>query len=241
MTILSFRHRSTEPEIMDDFGVRGEELQRALNDITWVNKRLGGNGISISALEEWVNHHLEIKQKTIRLADLGCGNGDTLRRMARWGRAQQLNLELVGLDANTHSIALAREQSRDFPEISYKTADVLSPEYSYSGFDLAHCSLFLHHFGEKEIMSLLNKLRVDGVLGLLINDLQRSPVAYYAFAMVARVVRISPMARHDGLVSVKKGFQRKELTDILHKGGLSPSKIKWKWAFRYQVSASFTS
>jgi len=43
------------------------------------------------------------------------------------------------------------------------------------------------------------------------------------------------MVRHDGKLSVKKSFLKKELQNYLKLAGLINYQISWKWAFRYQV------
>jgi hypothetical protein len=43
------------------------------------------------------------------------------------------------------------------------------------------------------------------------------------------------IAKHDGLVSVARGFKKEELKQISEKIE-GQHHIKWKWAFRYQWS-----
>ena len=41
------------------------------------------------------------------------------------------------------------------------------------------------------------------------------------------------MIIHDGLISVLRGFKRKDLNRISEKINVKP-QISWKWAFRFQ-------
>ena len=42
------------------------------------------------------------------------------------------------------------------------------------------------------------------------------------------------IAREDGLVSIKSGFTRKELESFANGFPQMRSKIRWRWAFRYE-------
>lgn len=221
---------------MDDFGISGDMLNKALKDITWVNRWLGGNLISINALKTWLKHQAPAPAQPLRLVDLGCGSGDTLRGIARWARKQDLELELVGIDANPHTIEIAREAATAFPEISFKVADVFC-DCPLKDFDLVLCGLFLHHLEDAEQIKLLTHIREAGVKGLLINDLQRNPLAYYLFQLVCWGMRISPMARKDGLLSILRSFRKKELVELMAQSEITHYQLAWKWAFRYQLVA----
>jgi hypothetical protein len=43
----------------------------------------------------------------------------------------------------------------------------------------------------------------------------------------------SRVIRHDGPLSVLKGFRRKELLSILERVGIRGARLKWRWAFRW--------
>jgi len=43
------------------------------------------------------------------------------------------------------------------------------------------------------------------------------------------------MIREDGALSVLRSFTRQELVNLLHQAGIKNYKIKWMWAFRWQI------
>jgi hypothetical protein len=45
------------------------------------------------------------------------------------------------------------------------------------------------------------------------------------------------MVKHDAPLSVLRAFTKRELVEILEKAGLIDYRIKWRWAFRWQVIA----
>ena len=93
-------------------------------------------------------------------------------------------------------------------------------------------TLFLHHFKEKEIHSLLRTISNCANLGLVINDLHRSNVAYLLFKLLSLAIS-NEMIVKDGLTSISRAFKQQELEDISKQLQLK-SQIRWKWAFRYQ-------
>jgi 2-polyprenyl-3-methyl-5-hydroxy-6-metoxy-1,4-benzoquinol methylase len=228
---VNTRYRSTEQEIMDDLSMEGEMLRKTLDQIALINKRLGGNKATIAGLYTLLK--TESKDAVISIIDLGCGSGDMLRAVAGYGRKNKLNFKLTGIDANEYTVNYARKLSVNYPEISYTKLDVLTAEFSGIGFDIAIATLFLHHFTENEIEELLIPIVNKVSIGVVINDLHRSPAAYYLFKGISFFIK-NPMVKKDGAISVLRGFKKNELISISKKLKNTVSSIHWKWAFRYQ-------
>lgn len=235
-----FTERSLLPEIMDDFDLEGEMLSDALSDIAWVNRWLGGNQISVQGVQDWIERYGSRFTRPIRIADIGCGGGDTLRAIADMAQRKGWNITLTGIDANAYTIDYARQASADYPDIQYVQADVLDSSCRLQDYDVLLCGLFLHHLRSQELDQLVAKAKTAGVGGMIVNDLQRHPLAYYGFKVISFFLRPSEMARQDGLVSILRGFRKKELVALFTAHQLSSYTIQWKWAFRYVVILSFS-
>jgi hypothetical protein len=69
---------------------------------------------------------------------------------------------------------------------------------------------------------------------MVINDLERSALAYRLFQALCFVFRLSEMSKKDGLISILRGFKREELEQFSKKANFKNYSIQWKWAFRYQ-------
>jgi hypothetical protein len=72
-------------------------------------------------------------------------------------------------------------------------------------------------------------------VGFIINDIHRHWLAYYSIKLLTRIFSRSMMVRFDAPLSVLRAFRKKELEVILRNAGISNFKIKWMWAFRWQV------
>jgi 2-polyprenyl-3-methyl-5-hydroxy-6-metoxy-1,4-benzoquinol methylase len=231
MLFVDTRHRSQEDEIMDDFDMTGEMLRDSLDQIARINRWLGGNPITVNGVKQLVSNLP--KSQPIHLVDLGCGNGDLLRILARWGRRQGRTFRLTGIDGNAYTIDYARKLSKDYPEIEYRTEMLPSSWLETADYDIVLCTLFLHHFPTEQLLQLLKVVQQQAKLGIVVNDLQRSALAYRLFQLITLPVA-NPMVIRDGLVSILRGFKRKEMEAWAQELAPSDSLIRWRWAFRYQ-------
>jgi len=227
---LDTKHRSTAPEIMDDFEMGGAILTDALDKIASINKLLGGNKVTLEGIRMLMSGNISDK---IRITDVGCGNGAMLRMLSDYARKQNLNFQLKGIDANQFTVDHARSCSLDYPEINYQCSDIFDETIETEQCDIMLFTLTLHHFSDIEIIKLLNNLRKGVFVGIIINDLERSGIAYRLFTALSYVFRLNDMSREDGLVSILRGFKRRDLRKYEKLLGIVPGYIGWRWAFRY--------
>ncbi|TWI22996.1 methyltransferase domain-containing protein [Sphingobacterium siyangense] len=229
---INTKQRTSEHEIMDDFLLEGEELRTTLDKIAKINRFLGGNNITLNGVKKLLS--TSDKNETITIVDMGCGNGDMLRMLSDYGNRHHIKLSMLGIDANPYTINYAGDLSKDYTNISYLCADIFEENFEDVKYDIVLCTLTIHHFGDEEILRLLGSLVNVSKLGVVINDLQRSKMAYRLFQTIAVLFRLNRMTKVDGLVSILRGFKKEELTQFSNKLKLENYSIQWKWAFRYQ-------
>ena len=227
--LVDTSHRSSEIEIMDDFTMEGILIRDTLDKIEIINRFLGGNTVTIKGLKNLIKN--QSKNKTITIVDLGCGNGDILRDVAKFGRKNNYSFKLIGIDANLAAINYAKELSKEYSELSFKTIDILSEDFKKESYDIVLCTLFLHHFKNEELISFLKTTIEKATIGVVVNDLHRHKLAYYLFKLIGFFIK-NKMVRQDGLISVLRAFKRKDLENISTQIKVHFS-IQWKWAFRY--------
>jgi 2-polyprenyl-3-methyl-5-hydroxy-6-metoxy-1,4-benzoquinol methylase len=225
-------YRIDADEIMDDFALEGETLRDALDKIAKINKLLGGNKLTLQGVAALV---ADIPEETeITIADIGCGNGDMLRMLANYATTNGRNFKLIGVDANRFTANYAKDLSAVYPNIQYECLDVFDAGFANMKYDIVLATLTLHHFNEAEILGLLEVFKRNAKIGIVINDLQRSSIAYRLFQGICFLFRLNDMSREDGLISILRGFKKKELIQFSEKSGFKKYTIRWKWAFRYQ-------
>ena len=227
---ISTKQRSDKEELMDDFSIGGDLLRDTLNKLEKINRWLGGNRVTLKALNKIIKNHS--KEKELTIVDIGCGHGDILRDVAKFGRKQGYKMKLIGIDANPTAIAYANELSTAYPEISFKVEDIFSNDFKSRKYDVVLATLFLHHFKEQKLIPFLKSTLQSTNIGIVVNDLHRHKLAYYLFMLLSLFIR-NEMIVEDGLTSILRGFKRNDLLQISKKIHVKP-QISWKWAFRFQ-------
>ena len=222
--------RSDEKEIMDDFNLEGKALRKNLDILSGINRWLGGNHVSLNGIEKLIKGLP--KNKELVIVDLGCGNGDMLRRVASLGSKKGYTFKLIGIDANKDSIAYAKLLSLSSKNISFLQMNIFSDAFKELEYDIALSTLFLHHLNDEEILDQLNLLKKQARVGIVVNDLHRNKLAYFLFNIISFFIN-NKIIRNDGLVSIQRGFKKNEL-EYFSQQLQMVSDISWKWAFRYQ-------
>ena len=217
---------------MDDLELQGPELKKTLKDLDKVNKWLGGNEITLEGIKKLIKD--QRNEEPLKILDVGCGNGSVLKEVAQLGRQKGQKMNLLGIDANPYAVRIAEENSKNFPEIQFQVLDVFSEEFSKIKVDIILCTLTLHHFKDDEIVRLLQKFVEMSSIGIVINDLERSPVAYELFQLFCAAFINNKIAKDDGLVSIRRSFKKEDLERYGKELRVQKQEISWKWAFRYQ-------
>ncbi len=226
------RQRSNELELLDDLTLSGEELRRNLDELEVINDWLGGHKVVLSALDKLVKKH---KPQRLRIADIGCGGGDTLKSIARWARNKSINVELIGVDANDFMVQYARRRCSDFPEVQVEQHDVFSEEFALQKYDVVVCSLFCHHFTDSQLARMFRQLHQQAQLAVIINDLHRHWLAYYSIKYITAAFSRSHLIKNDAPLSVWRAFRRQELEQLVQQAGITKYELRWMWAFRWQL------
>jgi 2-polyprenyl-3-methyl-5-hydroxy-6-metoxy-1,4-benzoquinol methylase len=230
--LINTKFRTNNPEIMDDFAMEGEILREALDKIAKINQLLGGNQLTLQGVQDLIQNC--DKKQQITIVDVGCGNGDMLRKLSKFGNKNQYNFNLIGIDANDFTINYARKISEKYSNISYQCQDIFDKQFSELKYDIVLCTLTLHHFKNNQIEDLLDVFNTNSKIGIVINDLHRSSISYRLFQLVALVFNLNEMSKQDGLTSILRGFKKEELVAFSEKLQFKKYTVHWRWAFRYQ-------
>ncbi len=231
--MIRFKKRSSDQEQMDDLTLGRNKIKAILRDINMANSLLGGNRITLKALKRLMTQHPAGKYNVL---DVGCGDGTLLREVAMMCKREGIEVCLTGIDLNADSISLARQKNSDLANITFERKDVFDLNPERDGSDFIICTLTLHHFSDEEILKLIGKFSDLVRFGVVINDLDRSRIAFTLFRVFSAIFMKTPIARQDGLTSIKRGFTRSELLSFSKSLKDADHKIRWRWAFRYEWS-----
>jgi len=228
--MIDLKVRSHQKEILDEWQGDTHELECVLKDINRVNRILGGNSITVNAVVKLIQEH---PKESYTILDMGCADGNMLRQIAIAARKQYIRLNLIGVDLNSDALTIAKNASIDYSEIVYHEKDILSADFSDFRCDIVITTLTMHHFQNSEILNFAQQFTRLASIGVIINDLHRSALAYYLFKGFSLIFIKTKVAKIDGLTSIRKGFVKSELIALAKSLTNLDHKIAWKWAFRY--------
>ncbi len=213
--------RSHEAEIMDDFSIQDERIDKALNELKIINKYLGGISTTKSAL----SYFAESENAELKILDIGSGSSDNLIA----AKSKYSNLKILSLDKNLRALSSSENLLEKINSNAFKLP------FKNNSCDIVHAALFLHHFTEEELHLLLMEFLRTTRKGIIINDLQRSYFALLGIKILTVLFSKSEMVKNDAPLSVKRGFTKQEMLKLLSGVGVTNFIIKKRWAFRWMV------
>jgi 2-polyprenyl-3-methyl-5-hydroxy-6-metoxy-1,4-benzoquinol methylase len=169
-----------------------------------------------------------------RLLDVGFGQGDMLRAIAKWARRQGIAVDLVGVDLNTRSAAAAREVTPPSMPIDYRTGDYANVP---GPFDFVISSQVAHHMTDEQLRTFIRFMEKNSTEGWLISDLHRHSFSYNGFPLLTRLMGSHRIVREDGQLSIARSFRPDEWRAILADAGVPEgvARIVRRFPFRLCV------
>jgi SAM-dependent methyltransferase len=171
--------------------------------------------------------------RTLRLLDVGFGDGDMLRRIARWAAKRGIAAELVGIDLNPRSEAAARAHTPPDLPITWRTGDYA--DLAGGGWDVVISSLVAHHMTRDQLIAFLRFMEAEAARGWLVNDLHRHGFAHAGFPLLATLARWHPIVRHDGTLSIARSYRPGEWPPLLAEAGITDARVFRAFPFRLCV------
>lgn len=224
---MRFGARSDASEWMDAPEIDQADLARCLDDLAEVNSVTLARPPTVGFVRRAARGRAELS-----VLDVGYGQGDMLRRIARWGARRGMKLRLAGVDLSPASKVAAEAATPGWMGIDYRTGDVF--DEAPGSVDVIVSSLFTHHLSDAEVVRFLQWMERTARVGWFVNDLHRHPLAYHGFKALSAMAGWHPMVRHDGPVSVARSFRRRDWVRLLAEAGLT-ARVRWHLPFRYCV------
>ena len=171
-----------------------------------------------------------VGRNRFRLLDVGFGDGDMLRRIARWAKAKGIQAELVGVDLNPRSEQAARAHGGDIRYVTGDYADLADEPW-----DVIVSSLVAHHMSHDQLIAFLRFMETHARAGWFVNDLHRHKFAHWGFPVLATIARWHPIVRHDGTLSIARSYRPDEWPPLLAEAGITEAKVRRVFPFRLCV------
>lgn len=231
MGLMRLSRRAVEPELMDDAKAGGEELAVAHRDLGRLNRIFSASGPILYGVERiWRQAGCPAE---LSVLDIGCGMGDVNRALLGWADRRGVRLRLTLSDITEEACAEAARFFAEEPRVSVVRQDLYKLPAGCA--DIVTASQMLHHMAPDDVPAAALALRRASRLGAVIGDIHRHPIAWLAVWAVTRAVSRNPYIRHDGPLSVAKGFRSEDWRQLRSTPGLEALQASWRPLFRYAV------
>lgn len=205
MTILTPARRRGF-EYLDDPAVPPAVRERSQRDVVRSNTLLGGAHALLAALRQV----LPPAGSAVTLLDVGTGLADLPGRAARDAARRRVAVTTIGYDAAESLLGSGRAR------VSYAVCgDALALPFASGSVDIVTCSQLLHHFAHDDAVRLVREMHRVARRAVIVSDLRRSWTAMAGFWLVSFPLGFHGITRHDGVLSVLRGFTARELTAIV--------------------------
>jgi SAM-dependent methyltransferase len=205
------RHRR---EILDDPSIPPALRERSLQDVRRSNVVFGGRRAMLAVLRRV----LPRLAPRCTLLDVGTGLADIPIAARTLATRTGVLVEVFGVD-EAPSLARAARPLLD----GSACADVRRLPFGGASVDVVTCSQLLHHFADDEVPTVLRELDRVARRFVVVSELRRSWLAACGFWIAAWPLGFHRITRHDGFVSVLRGFTADELArHVLEATGRRP-------------------
>lgn len=211
---MTLRVRAEAEERMDAPDLDPATYAAVLRDLAKVNRVTLAARPTLAFLDR-----LPPTKRPLRILDVGFGDGDMLRRIARWAQRRGRTVALTGVDLNPNSAPAARADTPAGLAIDYRTGDYA--DLAGQGWDAVISSLVAHHMNRAQLVAFLRFMEREARLGWLVNDLHRHGFAWRGYPLLAWAAGWHPIVRHDGRVSIARSYRPDEWAPILAEAGVA--------------------
>ena len=232
---IDFNRRADLTELMDEPCSRAE-LRACLRDLSRLNRWF----LAYRPILNWLGTVAPSGSgRPIHIVDVGCGYGDSLRRIERWAHENGVAVELTGLDLNPDAVAIAAEATPPSSAVRWVAADVFAWQPD-KPIDLIVSSLFTHHLSEPDLIRFVQWMDLRAELGWFINDLSRAVIPYHLLRIFTKVAGLHRFVQHDGPVSIARSFVPDDWRRICAAAGLNQSEISIRPFFPARLCVSWS-
>ena len=206
MTTLITPPRRRGTEYLDAPDVDPRLVRRSLQDVALANTLFGGTRAVLLELGDLLP---ELAPRAT-LLDVGSGVGDIAAQARELARRHSVDLSLVTIDMAETLAAASRARVGNAVR-----GDATALPFADRSVDVVMCSQTLHHFDDVAAARVLRELDRVARLRVIVADLRRSWLAAAGLWMASFPLGFHPVSRHDGVVSIMRGYTGAELRRLV--------------------------
>ncbi|MEI6668232.1 MAG: methyltransferase domain-containing protein [Acidobacteriota bacterium] len=232
MWVKASRFRT--PELMDQPGLDQQEHVLALTALGRANLVSGTTAAIWPALRRIAR---SLDNRPIRILDMACGGGQVAVGLAQRFARAAIPAEVLGCDVSQVALDYARALAAraGVQQVRFVQSDVMLDTWP-TGFDVVHCSLFLHHLADEEAVELLGKMKQAAARCVVVSDLRRTDLGWLFAWVGCRLLSRSRVFHVDGTRSVEAAFTAAEAHALAARAGLDRTEIRTHWPQRFLLT-----
>ena len=220
---MNWQKRSDQLELIDlgsQHYTQGEYFD-CLHQLGKVGEYLGGDRASYKAIDL-------LFPRPTSILDVGCGGGDFTQKLGK----RYSSCQIKGIDISSKAVSYAKMHNQG-NNVTFDSCFLCNiPSKSY---DVVISTLVCHHLNDAELILFLKDCTRIAKKAVIINDLHRHPLAWLAFILSAPILFRNRLITHDGALSIKRAFTKKDWQGYLE-AFHAKGKITWHWPFRWIVT-----
>jgi ubiquinone/menaquinone biosynthesis C-methylase UbiE len=207
-----------------------------LRDFRRINRWLDGVRLSETAIDSLSAH-----RTGLAVLDVGTGGADIPMALLAGAASRGQSLQVVGLDSRPEVLTaavIADGAVQTTAGLTLVQGDGRSLPFPDRSFDVVHASLVLHHLDEPGATTLVTEMARVARLGIVVNDLHRSRLAWIGAWLLGHLLTRNRFTRHDAPLSVRRAYRVDEALALLRAAGLAPVRtVRGRFGHRYAIAA----
>lgn len=212
-------------ELLDDPRADPRAVRRELRDIARLNGLFGGTRAVVRELESIFKTGTRDGGRgmgtTWTLLDVGTGLGDIPRAAAIAAQRHGITLRLVGVELNRTAAEAARDVD-GADRLALILADGGALPLRPRSVDVVIASQVLHHLPRDVAVRWIATFDALARRAVVLADLRRSRIAMGALWLASYPLGFGGVTRHDGVLSLRRGYTRAEFNEMLVAAGVPP-------------------
>jgi 2-polyprenyl-3-methyl-5-hydroxy-6-metoxy-1,4-benzoquinol methylase len=153
----------------------------------------------------------------LSILDIGFGGGDVPLTLARWARADGLDLRITAIDPDERAFAFATRRPAP-PNVTFRREGSTELVAGGERFDVVLSNHVLHHLDASALDQVLRDSATLARRLVVHNDIERGRLAYLGYQVGITPIAPGSFLRTDGLRSIRRSYTARELARALPSG-----------------------
>lgn len=215
---INVSDRSLTPEIMDDKTCDRSTLFRTVNQFYHINRFLSN---SRKFIQQYIINDMEKDTlKSYVFLELGAGGCDIALWLDSYCKRKKITIKIYCLDNDPRIIDYGTKKCSSVPGISIIHNDISNIASLSIKPDYVFCNHLIHHLSDTQVSDFFIQLASITQRIAVVNDIERSRVAYFLYYCISNLFFRNSYAIHDGCLSIQKSFKLNELARRIERSKL---------------------